>query len=112
MNTLGRKGEELAAAYLERNGYRILARNWRCPRGEIDIIARDGNELVFVEVKTRRSPHFGPPAGAVDTAKQERLRLLARHYIFETGTTAPCYRFDVAEVQPDRGHVNIIKEAF
>lgn len=77
---LGRLGEDLAAAFLTRAGYAILERNWRCARGEIDLIARDGNETVFVEVKTRSSLAFGHPFEAITDRKVARLRGLASEW--------------------------------
>lgn len=69
----GRAGEQVAADYLERRGYTILARNWRAPDGEIDLVATDGADLVVVEVKTRRSDGYGHPLEAVDERKRRRL---------------------------------------
>jgi len=74
---LGRRGEMLAAAFLEGAGLTIVERNWRCPQGEIDLIARDAGELVFVEVKTRTSVAFGHPLEAITVQKLARLRRLA-----------------------------------
>lgn len=74
---LGRRGEELAAAFLESAGYTVLDRNWRCARGEIDLVARHGNETVFVEVKTRSSTAFGHPFEAITDRKLARMRRLA-----------------------------------
>lgn len=108
---LARYGEERVAFYLEREGYELLARNWRCKRGEIDIIARDGHVLVFVEVKTRCSTRLGTAAEAVDRHKRERLRELALCYISKTGQAAAAYRFDVAAVDA-AGKVLLIKDAF
>ena len=76
-DTLGRRGEQLAASYLEGCGYTIADRNWRCPQGEIDIVAWHGHELVFVEVKTRSSVAFGHPLEAITAVKLARLRRLA-----------------------------------
>lgn len=112
MSTLGKKGEALAAARLEAEGYQILTRNWRCPRGEIDVVAKDGDTLVFIEVKTRRSALCGSAAEAVDVRKQERLRLLARHFLFEQRCGAPAYRFDVVAVNLSNQTITIIKNAF
>ncbi len=112
MTSLGRLGEELAAAYLIRKGYRILCRNWRCRHGEIDIVAMESKALVFIEVKTRQSSRLGRPEEAVDTRKQERLRLLASHYIHETGQTAACFRFDVVAVTAEDNSIALIKNAF
>ena len=79
--TTGSRGELLAAGYLRRQGYAILRTNWRCRRGEIDIIARDGATLVFVEVRTRRSANLGSPEESVTPAKQRRLAELAQTYL-------------------------------
>lgn len=74
---LGRRGEELASAFLTRGGYLILDRNWRCAQGEIDVVAQHGDEVVFVEVKTRSSVAFGHPLEAITVKKLARLRRLA-----------------------------------
>lgn len=74
---LGRRGEELAAQFLLAAGYTIVDRNWRCARGEIDLVAREGNDTVFVEVKTRTSTAFGHPFEAITARKLARLRRLA-----------------------------------
>jgi len=74
---LGRKGEKLAADYLADAGMQLVEKNWRCQQGEIDIVLRDGDETVFVEVKTRSSLAFGHPLEAITTAKLARLRRLA-----------------------------------
>jgi putative endonuclease len=74
---LGAYGERIAARYLLTAGLEIIDRNWRCPQGELDIVARDGRTLVVVEVKTRSSLAYGDPAEAVVGAKAERLRRLA-----------------------------------
>lgn len=77
---LGKRGEALAAAFLQHAGYEILERNWRCPQGEIDLIARDGGDTVFVEVKTRTSMAFGHPLEAITVQKLARLRRLAQSW--------------------------------
>ena len=76
-DTLGRDGEDAAATYLSGAGFEVLDRNWRCPLGEIDIVARDGGEIVVVEVKTRTSELYGHPLEAVDARKRTRLWKLA-----------------------------------
>ena len=112
MNVIGQRGEELAATFIEKMGYLVLAKNWRCERGELDLVAKDGVTLVFIEVKTRRSTRFGSPSEAVDVRKQEKLRLLARHYIYQTHTTSSVYRFDVISVDGKTDVVTHIKDAF
>jgi putative endonuclease len=82
-DAVGRYGEQLAATYLCSKGLTILERNWRCSDGELDIVARDGEALVFVEVKTRSSAAFGDPAEAVNHAKANRLRKLALRWLAE-----------------------------
>jgi putative endonuclease len=101
--TLGRRGEELVAARLERSGWRIVGRNVRLPSGEVDLVALDGSTLVFVEVKSgREGSHLGPerPAYAVGRRKQLKLRRLAREWIADgrgpSGVAG--YRFDVVGV--------------
>lgn len=110
----GRRGEDAAAGHLERYGYRTLARNWRCPRGEIDFVCRSGDTLVFVEVKTRAASPQADPAGAVTASKRTRLvraamAYLARHEAWDT----PC-RFDVITVTetPHGLRVEHIENAF
>ncbi|MES1255222.1 MAG: YraN family protein [Acidobacteriota bacterium] len=100
---VGKTGEDLAAAELERRGYVILARRERCRSGELDIVARDGPTLVFVEVKTRTGAAFGGPAEAVTAHKRQRIGRLAREWVLRRGlTNQPC-RFDVVSVRIERG---------
>lgn len=95
---VGRRGEDAAAAYLERQGMRIVDRNWRTTRGEIDIIAIDGDDLVICEVKTRLSTAAGTPEESVSLSKQRKLSRLAATYIAAAGL-APCsVRFDVVSI--------------
>lgn len=100
---LGRRGEDLAAAHLVARGYTVLARNWRCRAGELDILAADGPRLVVVEVKTRSGTGYGQPAEAVTPAKAFRIRKLARIWLSEHGRRWPEVRFDVVAVllRPD-----------
>ena len=83
---LGQRGERLAERALVGRGYEILDRNWRCPSGEIDLVARDGDDLVFVEVKTRASTAFGHPFEAITAAKLARLRRLAAAWLAAGGS--------------------------
>ena len=99
---LGRYGEQVAARYLSDLGYRILATNWRCPTGELDIVAIDGDVLVFVEVKTRSSTRFGVPAEAVTRVKASRLRTLAGAWLAEHRPRHNGLRFDVISVLSSR----------
>ncbi|MFI8364777.1 YraN family protein [Streptomyces sp. NPDC085612] len=86
---LGRYGEDLAARRLTEAGMSVIARNWRCRGGEIDIVARDGDALVVCEVKTRRAGDFEPPMAAVRPAKTERLRHLAARWLADHGGPPP-----------------------
>ncbi len=78
---LGRQGEDLAAARLTELGYTVVARNYRCPHGELDLVARHGEAWVFVEVKTRRGTRFGTPEDAITPRKQAHLIATAQHYL-------------------------------
>lgn len=100
---LGRWGEDEAARFLHRRGFRILARNLRLRLGEVDLIAWDGTTLVFVEVKTRRPGAPEPPQGAVDARKQARLGRLARGYLARIRASAVRCRFDVVAVTGEPG---------
>ncbi len=100
---LGRTGEELARRWLERGGCTVLDRNWRCRTGEIDLVARDGDDLVVVEVKTRRSLRTGHPAEAVTAQKLGRLRTLAGLWLAEHDVHAAGVRVDVIAIWLPRG---------
>jgi putative endonuclease len=97
---LGRHGEELAARHLAAQGYEILERNWRCGAGELDLVARDGDCLAFVEVRTRRGREMGSPEESVTPAKQARLVALAETYLQEHDWPGP-WRIDVVAVEMD-----------
>jgi putative endonuclease len=105
----GRAGEDAAAALLEAHGYRVVARNVRLPGGEIDIIARDGDTVVFVEVKARATGSFGSAAGAVNARKRATLRALASDWLQVAAPRAQA-RFDV--VTFDRGRPALHRGAF
>lgn len=113
--TLGKTGEGAACAELVRRGYAILARRYRTRLGELDIVARDGHTLVFVEVKARRSERYGRATEAVTPLKQRRLRRMAMDFILRTRLDrVPC-RFDVVSVDvADRGRlvVEVYRDAF
>ena len=100
---LGRRGEELAAGFLEAQGMRIVDRNWRCPEGEIDIVALDGDALVIAEVKTRKSLAYGHPFEAVGTDKLARLHRLASAWCRDHELRMPLRRGDVIAVLADGG---------
>lgn len=112
-NETGSKGERIALAYLQKQGYRILDTNWHARHYEIDIIARDGNELVIVEVKTRTSEAFGHPSEAVDNRKMTRLINAAERYIHKYKLDVDT-RFDIISVIFSNGRYRIehIRDAF
>ena len=107
---LGRKGEKLVEAYIRAQGYKVIKRNYRTPFGEADIIAEDGDEVVFIEVKTRSSDTYGSPKEAVGKDKQRRYYKIAEVYWLKTGKE-PNARFDVAEVF-ENGEIVYHKNAF
>ncbi|MCZ9880953.1 YraN family protein [Arthrobacter sp. B2a2-09] len=98
---LGQRGETLAVNFLETQGMRIVDRNWRCPEGEIDIVALDGDTLVIAEVKTRKNLAFGHPFEAVDAAKLARLHRLALSWCRDHELRALRHRVDVVGVIDD-----------
>ena len=105
---LGQRGEALAARYLRRRGYKILARTHRLFPGELDLVALDRDTVVFVEVKTRRSADAGHPAEAVTPAKQRRLTRLAVTFLKRHGLLERPARFDVVAITwPERGRPTI-----
>lgn len=95
---LGAFGEDVAAAYLEEDAMTVVERNWRCRDGELDLVALDGDTVVFVEVKTRRGEDFGTPAEAVTVSKARRLRRLAARWLREQAWSAGEVRIDVVGV--------------
>lgn len=113
MRLLGRKGEDLGARFLRDKGYRVLARNYKTPAGEIDLIAEDNGTVVFVEVKTRSGDAFGQPFEAVDRRKREKLRKVALSYLKRLKSERPA-RFDVLsiEVSASGGRIEHIIDAF
>ncbi len=111
---LGRAGEDAAAALLRRAGFTVVDRNWSCEHGELDIVARRGDLVVFCEVKTRRSDAFGLPAEAVGWDKRLRLRRLAAAWIAARAPGSVEVRFDVVSVEVRRGRAELthIPDAF
>lgn len=93
----GQAAEEKALNYLQRSGLQLLARNYRCKNGEIDLIMQQDNTLVFIEVRYRQSSRFGSAAESVTSSKQRKLLLTANHYLQKNGMDRPC-RFDVVGV--------------
>ena len=110
----GKTGEDLACCELERRGYAILARRYRTRRGELDIVARDGQTVVFVEVKARRDHAFGDAADAVHGRKRRRLTRLAQEYLTHHRLANCSCRFDVVSIHMDeeRPRIEVYQNAF
>ncbi len=111
--SLGKRGEDLAAKFLAKEGYRIIERNFRCPYGEIDLIARDGKTVVFVEIKTRTSARLSPPYLAVNKSKRQKIKKTAQFYLnLKKAGPVEC-RFDIVSVVPDGDPaVEVMQRAF
>ena len=106
---LGASGEQAAADWYEQNGYEVVARNWRCRDGELDLVVRRGRTFVFCEVKTRRGVGYGAPVEAVTPTKQQRIRALALQWLAaHPERRARDLRFDVASVLAARGEAPVI----
>ena len=98
----GIKGEKLACDFLGMNGYDILETNYRCAEGEIDIIAKQGDTLVFIEVRTKRSEQFGSPEESITPTKMNKLRAVAAHYGQNRDNLPVSWRIDVLAIQMER----------
>ncbi|MDM8550468.1 YraN family protein [Desulfobacterales bacterium HSG2] len=119
----GKKSESAAVRHLVKNGYSILEQNYHTKQGEIDIIAKDGDTIVFVEVKARRSDRFGSPKWAITSKKQKKISMLALYYLKATNQSYAKARFDVVaisvrkpemipEENRDTARIEIVKNAF
>ncbi len=110
---LGEKGEELAIKLLKKKGYKLIERNYKTPMGEIDIIAKDGETLVFIEVKTRESLNFGQPFEAVTHLKKRKIAKVALSYLKRFKETPAC-RFDVLSIfyENNKPEFKLIRDAF
>ncbi|GAA2779836.1 YraN family protein [Saccharopolyspora taberi] len=114
-HALGVAGERLAAEFLEHRGLTVLVRNWRCDQGELDIVAADGQTVVFCEVKARSGPDYGAPLNAVSPHKARHLRMLASIWLAEWRLVGAKVRFDVVSVlwPPGRpAHIEYLEGAF
>ncbi|MFO1430390.1 MAG: YraN family protein [Candidatus Competibacteraceae bacterium] len=107
----GEAAETLACRYLERQGLVLIERNYRCRTGEVDLIMRDGDCLVFVEVRSRRHSRYGTPAETVTRTKQQRICRAAAHYLLTHHCNVPC-RFDVIAILQQKQQLDWIKGAF
>ncbi|MEW6661234.1 MAG: YraN family protein [Bacillota bacterium] len=113
---LGKLGEDYAFERLKKMGYRILHQNYRCPMGELDMIAEQDDSLVFIEVRTKSSNRYGTPAESITRKKQAKLRQMAMVYLSNHRLFGKTCRFDVVCVEVDRAgqceRIEIIKQAF
>ena len=111
---VGRRGEDLAYDLLKKKGYKVLERNFRSPLGEIDIIAREGKTLAFIEVKTRLSADFGTAKWAVGSKKQRKLSMVALDYLKRHSLSDQAARFDVVAIDLDHGRekIELYRNAF
>lgn len=109
----GSTAEDLACQYLIEQGLSVIARNYQCRVGELDIIMKDGANLVFVEVRSRHNKRYGTPAETVTLSKQRRLVRAARFFLQQSRLDAPC-RFDIIAISQESGKLNLewIKDAF
>jgi putative endonuclease len=114
-HVLGKKGEQIALDFVRKRKYKIVGKNFRFQRGEIDIIAYDGQTLVFLEVKTRKSRKYGPPEESVTPAKQVQIRKVAQWYLVKKGLTDVACRFDVLAItmeEDGNNQIHHIQNAF
>ena len=111
---LGKKGEDIACKFLEKNGYQIMERNYRNRAGEIDIIARDKDDIVFVEIKTKISKDFAQPELSVNPSKQRKIVKTALTYLMGKGINKTGCRFDVIGItgEKEQRKIELIKNAF
>ncbi|NWG04278.1 MAG: YraN family protein [Syntrophaceae bacterium] len=111
---LGKRGEEIALQFLKKKGYRIIERNYVCKMGEMDMIGKEKDTLVFIEVKTRATTEFGPPQLAVHASKQRQLSKVALNYLNEKKLKEVKARFDVVAILlgPLGEEIELIKDAF
>ena len=108
LQEIGRSGEDRALAYLQQQGLELVARNFLCKVGELDLIMRDGRHLVFVEVRERNSPRFGGAAASISPAKQRRIVRAAQFYLLRCKPLPPC-RIDIVAIDGDR--INWLRNA-
>lgn len=111
---VGNKGESIAEDYLKRKGYKIIRKNYRCRFGEVDIIARDNDTIVFIEVRTKQNDNFGSPQDSITPAKIEKISKTSLSFIQEKKLTGFSYRFDFIAITFPQGKPNIehIENAF
>ena len=112
---LGNCGEDIALEYLLQNGYHLIVRNFQCKMGEIDLIVRKGDTLVFVEVRSRTGKQYGDPSESVNRKKQDKIRKTAKYYLYQNRSLEQYYcRFDVVAIVWEEGNYTVewIVDAF
>lgn len=113
---VGKQAEEVAVRYLQEQGYRIIAQNWYCTTGELDIIAEDLSQLVIVEVRSKREgSRYGTALEAITPSKVKQVRKTASYYLYKTGNSEATVRFDVIAITTNEdgaSHINHIEGAF
>ncbi|MCI8277769.1 MAG: YraN family protein [Clostridia bacterium] len=111
---LGNKGEEIASRYLEKNEYEIIARNFKCAKGEIDIIAKDKEDIVFIEVKTRRNENYGKPVDSVNFIKQKHIKEVSKFFMYLNNIKDFSIRYDIIEIykKENKFLINHLKNLF
>ncbi len=116
MNPSGQQAEEFACQYLQQQKLKLITKNYRCRRGEIDLIMQDQQTLVFVEVRFRKNGRFGSALESIDLKKQAKIIVTAEHYLLQCKQDYLAYRFDVIAIMPlhnsDQLETNWIKNAF
>lgn len=116
MNNHGKQAEELANHYLQKQNLKLIAQNYHCRRGEIDLIMEDQQTLVFIEVRYRKNARFGSPLESVDHRKQAKIITTAEHYLLQNTQHYSGYRFDVVAIMPTQNsgqpEISWIKNAF
>jgi len=114
MNKRGEQAEQLACDYLQQQSLSLICKNYHCKRGEIDLIMQDSDSLVFIEVRYRKSAHFGSALESVNRQKQQKIIITAEHYLSQCSHSFLSYRFDVVAITPDNEQPTIewIKDAF
>jgi len=114
MNNRGEQAEQLACDYLQQQSLSLICKNYHCKRGEIDLIMQEGDSLVFIEVRYRKSAQFGSALESVNYRKQQKIILTAEHYLSQCDHSFLSYRFDVVAITPNHNRPNIewIKDAF
>ena len=116
MNDSGKRAEELASHYLQKNKLTLISQNYHCRRGEIDLIMQDQQTLVFVEVRYRKNARFGSALESIDYRKQAKIITTAEHYLLQSKHDYSSYRFDVIAIMPtqnsEQPEITWVKNAF